>query len=52
MELLCNLDEEERDNLRSAMFKMEADKEKKLYESKYTYSRRLSFALYCLILKQ
>ncbi|KAH8400519.1 hypothetical protein KR222_002938 [Zaprionus bogoriensis] len=32
MELLCNLDDEERHNLRDAMFKMEADKEKKLYE--------------------
>ncbi|XP_068151640.1 uncharacterized protein [Drosophila tropicalis] len=33
MELLCNLDEEERANLRDAMYKMEADKEKKEYES-------------------
>ncbi|XP_068151642.1 transmembrane protein 65 isoform X2 [Drosophila tropicalis] len=32
MELLCNLDEEERANLRDAMYKMEADKEKKEYE--------------------
>ncbi|XP_020809395.1 transmembrane protein 65-like isoform X2 [Drosophila serrata] len=32
MELLCNLDEEERSNLRCALGKMEADKEKKLYE--------------------
>lgn len=33
MEMLCNLDEEERRNLREAMFKIEADKEKKQYES-------------------
>ncbi|KAH8292793.1 hypothetical protein KR054_006458 [Drosophila jambulina] len=33
MELLCNLDEEERSNLRCALGKVEADKEKKLYES-------------------
>ncbi|XP_017038725.1 uncharacterized protein LOC108086333 isoform X4 [Drosophila ficusphila] len=33
MELLCNLDEEERSNLRCALGKMDADKEKKLYES-------------------
>ncbi|XP_051858592.1 uncharacterized protein LOC117563798 isoform X1 [Drosophila albomicans] len=33
MELLCNLDEDERHNLRDAMFKMESDKVKKLYES-------------------
>ncbi|KAH8377513.1 hypothetical protein KR093_005788 [Drosophila rubida] len=33
MELVCNLDEEERVNLRDAMFKIEANKEKKLYES-------------------
>ncbi|XP_017038723.1 transmembrane protein 65 isoform X2 [Drosophila ficusphila] len=32
MELLCNLDEEERSNLRCALGKMDADKEKKLYE--------------------
>ncbi|XP_041632793.1 transmembrane protein 65 isoform X2 [Drosophila kikkawai] len=32
MELLCNLDEEERSNLRCALGKVEADKEKKLYE--------------------
>ncbi|XP_051858598.1 transmembrane protein 65 isoform X10 [Drosophila albomicans] len=32
MELLCNLDEDERHNLRDAMFKMESDKVKKLYE--------------------
>jgi len=35
MNLLCNLDEEERSNLRSALDKIDADKEKKLYESKY-----------------
>lgn len=35
MELLCNLDDEERHNLRDAMSKLEADKEKKLYESEY-----------------
>lgn len=34
MELLCNLDADERHNLRDAMFKLEADKEKKQYESK------------------
>ncbi|XP_030240897.1 uncharacterized protein LOC108658289 isoform X1 [Drosophila navojoa] len=33
MELLCNLDADERHNLRDAMFKLEADKEKKQYES-------------------
>ncbi|XP_017152123.1 uncharacterized protein C03B8.3 isoform X1 [Drosophila miranda] len=33
MELLCNLDEEERHNLRDALGKMDADKEKKMYES-------------------
>ncbi|XP_037731146.1 uncharacterized protein C03B8.3-like isoform X5 [Drosophila subpulchrella] len=33
MDLLCNLDEEERSNLRSALDKIDADKEKKLYES-------------------
>ncbi|XP_016969395.1 uncharacterized protein LOC108037355 isoform X4 [Drosophila rhopaloa] len=33
MELLCNLDEEERSNLRCALGKIDADKEKKLYES-------------------
>ncbi|XP_022234846.2 uncharacterized protein LOC111082908 isoform X4 [Drosophila obscura] len=33
MELLCNLDEEERHNLRDAMGKIAADKEKKMYES-------------------
>ncbi|XP_037731148.1 transmembrane protein 65-like isoform X7 [Drosophila subpulchrella] len=32
MDLLCNLDEEERSNLRSALDKIDADKEKKLYE--------------------
>ncbi|XP_026843326.1 transmembrane protein 65 isoform X2 [Drosophila persimilis] len=32
MELLCNLDEEERHNLRDALGKMDADKEKKMYE--------------------
>ncbi|XP_030240898.1 transmembrane protein 65 isoform X2 [Drosophila navojoa] len=32
MELLCNLDADERHNLRDAMFKLEADKEKKQYE--------------------
>ncbi|XP_070854374.1 uncharacterized protein [Drosophila suzukii] len=32
MNLLCNLDEEERSNLRSALDKIDADKEKKLYE--------------------
>lgn len=33
MEMLCNLDQEERRNLREAMFKIDADKEKKQYES-------------------
>ncbi|SPP86218.1 uncharacterized protein C03B8.3 isoform X1 [Drosophila guanche] len=33
MELLCNLDEEERHNLRDALGKIDADKEKKMYES-------------------
>ncbi|XP_032592618.1 uncharacterized protein LOC116805352 isoform X1 [Drosophila grimshawi] len=33
MELLCNLDEDERHNLRDAMFKLEADKVKKQFES-------------------
>ncbi|KAM8715383.1 hypothetical protein ACLKA7_002437 [Drosophila subpalustris] len=37
MELLYNLDEEERNNLRDAMQKIEADKNKKFYESKYTF---------------
>ncbi|XP_039479904.1 transmembrane protein 65 isoform X4 [Drosophila santomea] len=32
MELLCNLDDEERSNLRSALGRLDADKEKKLYE--------------------
>ncbi|XP_032592619.1 transmembrane protein 65 isoform X2 [Drosophila grimshawi] len=32
MELLCNLDEDERHNLRDAMFKLEADKVKKQFE--------------------
>ncbi|XP_052837458.1 transmembrane protein 65 isoform X2 [Drosophila gunungcola] len=32
MELLCNLDEEERSNLRCALGKIDADKEKKFYE--------------------
>ncbi|XP_044249608.1 transmembrane protein 65 isoform X2 [Drosophila takahashii] len=32
MDLLCNLDDEERSNLRSALGKIDADKEKKLYE--------------------
>ncbi|XP_034135044.1 transmembrane protein 65 isoform X2 [Drosophila guanche] len=32
MELLCNLDEEERHNLRDALGKIDADKEKKMYE--------------------
>ncbi|XP_032571854.1 transmembrane protein 65 isoform X2 [Drosophila sechellia] len=32
MELLCNLDDEERSNLRSALSRLDADKEKKLYE--------------------
>ncbi|XP_050745778.1 uncharacterized protein LOC108031632 isoform X4 [Drosophila biarmipes] len=33
MDLLCNLDEKERSNLRFALDKIDADKEKKLYES-------------------
>ncbi|XP_033150804.1 uncharacterized protein LOC108607651 [Drosophila busckii] len=33
MELLCNLDDEERKVLREALSKMNADKEKKQYES-------------------
>eukprot|EP00099_Drosophila_melanogaster_P001028 NP_001036408.1 uncharacterized protein Dmel_CG17715, isoform F [Drosophila melanogaster] len=32
LELLCNLDDEERGNLRSALGRLDADKEKKLYE--------------------
>jgi len=35
LELLCNLDDEERGNLRSALGRLDADKEKKLYESKF-----------------
>lgn len=35
MELLCNLDEDERLNLRDAMYKLEADLVKKQFESKY-----------------
>ncbi|KAH8272149.1 hypothetical protein KR018_004031, partial [Drosophila ironensis] len=38
MELICNLDEEERSNLRGALGKMDADKEKKLYESQLAVS--------------
>ncbi|XP_033152034.1 uncharacterized protein C03B8.3 isoform X1 [Drosophila mauritiana] len=37
MELLCNLDDEERSNLRSALGRLDADKEKKLYESQLAF---------------
>lgn len=35
MELLCNLDEEERCNLRDALRKIDDEKKKKLFKSKY-----------------
>ncbi|XP_030377326.1 uncharacterized protein LOC115626188 isoform X1 [Scaptodrosophila lebanonensis] len=38
MELICNLDEEERINLRQAMVKIDAEKEKKQYESQLAVS--------------
>nr|NP_001036407.1 uncharacterized protein Dmel_CG17715, isoform E [Drosophila melanogaster]NP_001036409.1 uncharacterized protein Dmel_CG17715, isoform A [Drosophila melanogaster]EAA46032.1 uncharacterized protein Dmel_CG17715, isoform E [Drosophila melanogaster]EAA46033.2 uncharacterized protein Dmel_CG17715, isoform A [Drosophila melanogaster] len=37
LELLCNLDDEERGNLRSALGRLDADKEKKLYESQLAF---------------